>query len=121
MEEPARLMGPEAIQGGSPVAVIGGPVRLEVLNTDLVPRTQIPAGFTADGLDMAARTVGLAAEKCIPALRGCCVETPRWWLGCRNRQLVKMQRWQFRGDQVRIMLHMTELHSGGNRKLGRII
>src|SRR5262245_29857325 len=121
MKEAACLMGPESIQGGGPVAVIGGPVSLEVLNTDLVPRTQIPAGFAASGLDMAARTVGFAAEKCAPALRGGCVETPRRWLRRRNCQLVKMQCRQFRGDQVGVMLHMTELHSSGNRKLGRII
>src|SRR5262245_5701367 len=100
MKETACLVSPEAIQRGGPVAVIGGAVSLEVLNTDLIPGTQIPAGFTASRLDMAARTVGLATEEYIPALRGGRVETPRRWLGRRNRQLVKMQRRQFRTDQV---------------------
>src|SRR5215831_11311128 len=117
MKETPCLVGPEAIQGGGAVAVVGGPFSLKVLNIDLIPRTQVPAGFTASGLDMAARTVGLTAEEGVPALRSFGVETPRRWLGRRNRQLVKMQRRQFRADQVGVMAHMAKLHGGGNRKL----
>jgi hypothetical protein len=121
MKEPAFLVGPESIEWGGAVAVIGGSVSLEVLTTDLVPRMQIPAGFAGDGLHMAARAVGLATEQGVPPCRGCGIETPRRWLGRRNRQLVKMQRWQFRGDQVVVMTYMAKPHGGGNWKLGRII
>ena len=96
--EAAFLMGPEAVQRRGPVAVIGGPVGPEVIDSDLGRRMQIPAGLAGDGLDMAPRTIGFACKECCPTRRGCLVETPGRRLGRRNRQLVKMKRRQFGAD-----------------------
>jgi hypothetical protein len=49
------------------------------------------------------------------------IEAPWRRRGRREGQLIKVERRQFRGDQIGLAAHMTEAVSGGDGKLDRII
>ena len=121
MKESTCLVGPEAVQWGGPVTLIGSPVGLEGINADLVPRMQIPSRFACYGLDMAACTRGLVCKESLPPLRGFGIETPwrRFWR--RNRELIKMQCRERGRNQIRRTLEMAEALRSSNRKLDCII
>ena len=115
------LMGPQAVQRGCPVPLIGRAMGLKIIDADLVGRVQIPTRLGPDGLDVAGGAPRLAAEEGLATGRRLRIEAPRRRRGRREGQLIQVQRRQFRGDQIGLVAHMPEAVAGGDGELDRII
>src|SRR5262245_44816186 len=70
---------PEGTKRGRPVAPVRRAHGLEVINSDLVARVQVPAWFGEDRRDVAGRALGLVVEQRFPLLCGRTVKSVQWW------------------------------------------
>src|SRR5947209_2715350 len=114
-------MRPQSAKRSSAITVIGCAVGLEVVNTNLAAPVKVPAWFCSRWLRMAGSALCLTAEQFIAAFSRIWVKTTLRWCRGGNRQLIKVQCWKFRGDQIHFIVHVSEVISCCDRILLRIV
>jgi hypothetical protein len=70
---------------------------LEIIDADFLCRMHVPSGFREQRRDMATRTVRFAIKDNLAAHGRAFIKAPRWWLGRRDGELIKMERRKFGG------------------------
>ncbi len=123
--EAALRVRPQASERRSAIAAIGSAVRLDVVDSDLRRRVQVPAGLGSDGLDVTLVALRLPGEKRVAVSRSRDVETAARRRRRRNRELVEVQVRELRRDAVvlgaQIRVEIPESVRGGDRKLARVV
>src|SRR5262249_23466015 len=105
------LMREQPSQRWSAISPVRSAVGLESVNTDVFRRTHVPARLGPDRLDMAIIALGLAAKEAVSALGREVIETVVRGIRRGERQLVKVQSGQFRGDLVVVRIQLR-VHVG---------
>src|SRR5215472_2717034 len=81
----------------------------------------VPAGLCGDGWHVAGTALTFAVEEPLSPLGCFVVKTVAWRSRRGNRQLIELQGWEFGGDQVQVVPHISKPHCGSDRKLCRVV
>src|SRR5690349_1906363 len=94
----AFCAGEQAAQRCRAVALVGGAVGLEAINSNFFRSMHVPSGLGIERRDVACSTLGFAVEQGSPSERrfGDKVCSGRFWGG--NRELIKMKRRELGSD-----------------------
>ena len=84
-------------------------------------RVHVPAGLGEDRRHVTHRTLRLAVEHRRAACRSRGIETSRRRRGRRNRELIKLKRRKFCGDQIGIATHVAKTFARRDREFHRIV
>src|SRR5262249_17316651 len=106
------------------IATVGRSTRLKIVNTDLIRRMHVPAGVRPQRPNVTAVAPRLAVEQLFASVSGRGMEGVGGRFRRRDRQLVKLQVRELRGDAVIAWADMREVANAapdGHRELHRVV
>src|SRR5882724_5075313 len=105
--EAALGVGPEPLQGGGAVVIVGGAAGLEVVDPDLLGGVQVPPGLGVERGHVAVGAAGLA-ENLLAALSGGGIEAAGGRRRRRDGELIEVEGRELRRHPVDVGLHVAE-------------